>query len=241
MGVLSHLLSHCCIDWGRTVSEQSLDACPVYERHCTVRICCPRPHCAEHYGLRGRERNKQTEIMVYQILSINQSSNMVNRDDPFTCKENTKLLGIMGQCQKGYLSNCHWHILQCSASISKVLHTRHSLASAACGEWPNPHASYPIIQSNWYSVFILSFELTQQACLLYITCPQSPVTHRGGGHLPKLQRMRTGGLFSSWHCTTGNVFERSLLLQRTIRCLKPGPHFGVHWKQRDKHNLHVKY
>lgn len=29
MGVLSHLLSQCCIDGGRTVSGQSLAACPV--------------------------------------------------------------------------------------------------------------------------------------------------------------------------------------------------------------------
>lgn len=110
MGVLSHLLSHCCIDGGLCVSEHSLDACPVYERHCTVRICCPRPHCAEH-------------------------------------------------------------------------------------------------------------------------CPQSPVTQRGGGHRPKLQRMRTGGLLSSWHWAAGKVFKRSLLLHRTIRCLNPGPHFGVHSDQ----------
>lgn len=62
----------------------------------------------------------------------------------------------------------------------------------------------------------------------YLTCPQSPVTQRGGGHRPKLQRMRTGGLLSSWHCAAGKVFKRSLLLHRTIRCLNPGPHFGVH-------------
>lgn len=67
----------------------------------------------------------------------------------------------------------------------------------------------------------------------YLTCPQSPVTQRGGGHRPKLQRIRTGGLLSSWHCAAGKVFKRSLLLHRTIRCLNPGPHFGVHWKNID--------
>lgn len=89
---------------------------------------------------------------------------------------------------------------------------------------------HPILCQMIFSIFneIILLLPNKPAC---ITCPQSPVTHRGGGHLPKLQRMRTGGLFSSWQCATGNVFERSLLLQRTIRCLKPGPHFGVHWKQ----------
>lgn len=62
------------------------------------------------------------------------------------------------------------------------------------------------------------------------TWPQSPVTQRGGGQRPRLQRMRAGGLLSSGHCAAGNVLERSLLLHRTIRCLNPGPHFGVHWK-----------
>lgn len=32
----------------------------------------------------------------------------------------------------------------------------------------------------------------------------------------------------------GKVLVRSLLLHRTMRCLKPGPHFGIHYKQ--KHN-----
>lgn len=74
---------------------------------------------------------------------------------------------------------------------------------------------------------LVSQRIPQSGCH---TWPQSPVTQRGGGQRPRLQRMRAGGLFSSGHCAAGNVLERSLLLHRTIRCLNPGPHFGVHWK-----------
>lgn len=67
---------------------------------------------------------------------------------------------------------------------------------------------------------------TDENCL---TCPHSPGTQRGGGQRPKLQRMRTGGLVWLGQWAGGKVLVRSLLLHKAMRCLKPGPHFGVHW------------
>lgn len=59
MGVASHLLSHCCMVVGRRDSAQSLDGCPVYDRHCTVLICWPRPHCAEHWNREHQGKGKR--------------------------------------------------------------------------------------------------------------------------------------------------------------------------------------
>lgn len=64
-----------------------------------------------------------------------------------------------------------------------------------------------------------------------LTWPQSPVTQRAGGQRPKLQRMRVEGLLSCGQYADDNVLERSLLLHRTIRCLNPEPHLGVHWEE----------
>lgn len=61
-----------------------------------------------------------------------------------------------------------------------------------------------------------------------LTCPHSPGIQRGGGQRPKLQRMRTGGLVWLGQWAGGKVLVRSLLLHKAMRCLKPGPHLGVH-------------
>lgn len=66
------------------------------------------------------------------------------------------------------------------------------------------------------------------------TCPHSPGIQRGGGQRPKLQRIRTGGLLWLGQCAGGKVFVRSLLLHKAMRCLKPGPHFGVHCRGRTR-------
>ncbi len=66
------------------------------------------------------------------------------------------------------------------------------------------------------------------------TCPHSPGIQRGGGQRPKLQRIRTGGLLWLGQWAGGKVLVRSLLLHKAMRCLKPGPHLGVHWIGRRK-------
>lgn len=63
-----------------------------------------------------------------------------------------------------------------------------------------------------------------------LTCPHSPGIQRGGGQRPKLQRIRTGGLLWLGQWAGGKVLVRSLLLHKAMRCLKPGPHLGVHWR-----------
>lgn len=74
MGVASHLLSHCCMVLGLRDSGHSWEGCPVYDRHCTVLICWPRPHWAEHCE-RKTEEELQMLLLLQMIFQVNEKSN----------------------------------------------------------------------------------------------------------------------------------------------------------------------
>lgn len=101
------------------------------------------------------------------------------------------------------------------------------VAAAVCALF---HAH--ILHLDFYMLLPVSQGAASEESTVHcLTWPQSPVTQRAGGQRPKLQRMRVGGLLVYEHCAADNVLERSLLLHRTIRCLNPEPHLGVHWKE----------